>query len=88
MPARKKSGTGSSSRNLFAVVGSDEGEVKRRAKELAVELTPEQGADFGVDLIDGMVENAEQAVSRITRQIKRSRCFLFSGAKNWFGSKM
>jgi DNA polymerase III subunit delta len=65
MPARKKSGTVSSSRNVFAVVGSDEGEVKRRAKELAVELTPEQGADFGVDSIDGMVENAEQAVSRI-----------------------
>ncbi|HYY29714.1 MAG TPA: DNA polymerase III subunit delta [Chthoniobacterales bacterium] len=65
MPVRKKSATVSSSRNVFAVVGSDEGEVKRRAKELAVKFTPEQGADFGVDSIDGMVENAEQAVSRI-----------------------
>ncbi len=68
MPPRKKSGASSVSRSVFAVLGSDEGEVKRRAAELMVELTPEQGAEFGVDTIDGMADNAEQAVQRI-RQV-------------------
>jgi DNA polymerase-3 subunit delta len=52
-------------------MGSDEGETKRRAKELAIELTPEAGADFGVDTIDGMADNTEQAVLRI-RQAKEA----------------
>jgi DNA polymerase-3 subunit delta len=65
MPPRKKSAATSKSRSVFAVVGSDEGEVKRRASELMVQLTPEQGAEFGVDTVDGMADNAEQAVQRI-----------------------
>jgi DNA polymerase-3 subunit delta len=65
MPPRKKSAATSESRSVFAVVGSDEGEVKRRASELMVQLTPEQGAEFGVDTVDGMADNAEQAVQRI-----------------------
>jgi DNA polymerase III subunit delta len=79
MPARKRSATLSASRNVFAVVGSDEGEVKRRANELAVELTPEQGGDFGVDLIDGMIENAEQAVSRIREASQAIQMLPFFG---------
>jgi len=39
--------------------------------ELASELTPEQGGDFGVDTIDGMADNVEQAVQRI-RQTKEA----------------
>jgi DNA polymerase III subunit delta len=57
--------------SVFAVIGSDEGETKRRARELAKELTPEQGGAFGVDTIDGTVDNAEQAVLRI-RQVKEA----------------
>jgi DNA polymerase-3 subunit delta len=86
MPARKRSATLSASRNVFAVVGSDEGEVKRRANELAVELTPEQGGDFGVDLIDGMAENAEQAVSRIREAGQAIQMLPFFGREKlvWF----
>jgi DNA polymerase III subunit delta len=65
MPPRKKLTAASGSLRVFAVIGSDEGETKRRAKELAIELTPEAGGDFGVDTIDGMADNAEQAVQRI-----------------------
>lgn len=71
MPPRKKSAQASQPSSVFAVIGSDEGETKRRAKELASELTPEQGGDFGVDTIDGMADNAEQAVLRI-RQAKEA----------------
>jgi len=71
MPPRKKSVAKSEPRKVYAVLGSDEGEVKRRAVELMVELTPEQGAEFGVDTIDGMADNAEQAVQRI-RQVNEA----------------
>src|ERR1700722_12734216 len=65
MPPRKKSAKTSEPSSVFAVIGSDEWETKRRAKELASKLTPEQGAEFGVDTIDGMADNAEQAVQRV-----------------------
>src|ERR1700722_6778493 len=71
MPPRKKSVKASETSSIFAVMGSDEGETKRRAKELASELTPEQGGAFGVDTIDGTAENGEQAVLRI-RQTKEA----------------
>ena len=69
MPPRKKTAVTTEPRGVFAVIGSDEGETKRRARELASELTPAFGADFGVDTIDGTADNAEQAVLRL-RQTK------------------
>ncbi|MBV9645810.1 MAG: DNA polymerase III subunit delta [Verrucomicrobia bacterium] len=71
MPPRKKRTITSETPSVFAVLGSDEGETKRRANELANELTPEQGAEFGVDTVDGMADNAEQAMLRI-RQVKEA----------------
>src|SRR5271165_1005874 len=71
MPPRKKAAVTTEPLRVFAVIGSDEGETKRRAKELASELTPENGADFGVDTIDGTADNAEQAVLRL-RQAKEA----------------
>jgi DNA polymerase-3 subunit delta len=71
MPPRKKSAKTSEFSSVFAVLGSDEGETKRRAAELARELTPEQGGDFGVDTIDGTADNTDQAVLRI-RQAKEA----------------
>ena len=51
--------------NIHAVVGSDESEVKRVAAELAVNLTPVDAGDFGLEIIDGAADNADQAASRI-----------------------
>jgi DNA polymerase-3 subunit delta len=65
MPPRKKTAGTTGPPRIFAVIGSDEGETKRRAKELASELTPAQGADFGVDTIDGAADNSDQAVLRL-----------------------
>jgi DNA polymerase-3 subunit delta len=69
MPPRKKTAVTAGPPRVFAIIGSDEGETKRRAKELASELTTANGADFGVDTIDGMADNADQAVLRL-RQAK------------------
>jgi DNA polymerase III subunit delta len=71
MPPRKKAVKDSESSSVFAILGSDEGETKRRAAELASELTPKQGGDFGVDTIDGMADNVEQAVQCV-RQTKEA----------------
>jgi DNA polymerase-3 subunit delta len=79
MPPRQKSAKTSGPSSVFAVMGSDEGETKRRAKELAIELTPEEGADFGVDTIDGMADNSEQAVLRIRQAIEAIQTLPFFG---------
>ena len=79
MPPRQKSAKTSEASNVFAVLGSDEGETKRRARELASELTPEEGGDFGVDTIDGMADNAEQAVLRIRQATEAIQTLPFFG---------
>ena len=52
---------------IHAIVGTDESEVKRAARELAAELTPADGGDFGADIIDGTADNADQAPVRTAR---------------------
>ena len=66
---------------FFAVVGSDEGTVKKRAHELATELAPKDAGDFGVDLLDGAAENADQAVSRIHETVQAIQTLPFFGAE-------
>ena len=55
---------------IRAVVGSDESEVKRVAKEIAAELSPEAAGEFGCDTIDGAAENADQAAVRVHQAIE------------------
>ena len=67
---------------IYAVVGSDEAEVKRVAAELAVELTPPDTGDFGLEVIDGCADNSEQAASRIRSVIEALQTLpFFGGAK-------
>src|SRR6202049_5375996 len=67
--------------NIHAVVGSDESEVKRMAADLAAKLTPPDAGDFGLEVIDGVVDNAEQAASRIRSTIEALQTLPFFGAK-------
>jgi DNA polymerase-3 subunit delta len=67
--------------NVHAVVGSDESEVKRMASELAAKLTPPDAGDFGLEVIDGAVDNAEQAASRIGSTIEALQTLPFFGGK-------
>jgi DNA polymerase III subunit delta len=72
--------TKSASTNVYAVLGSDEAEVKRVAAELATELTPPEAGDFGLEVIDGVAENAEQAVARIRSTIEALQTLPFFGS--------
>jgi len=65
--------------NLYAVVGSDESAVKTAAAELAATLTPPGAGDFGVEIIDGCADNAEQAAARIRSAIEALQTLPFFG---------
>jgi DNA polymerase-3 subunit delta len=72
----------SAATNIYAVVGSDEAEVKCVAADLAEKLKPADAGDFGLEVIDGAVDNAEQAAARIRSTIEALRTLpFFSGKK-------
>ena len=74
-----KAKTKTAEANIHAVVGSDESEVKRIAAELAAKLTPPDAGDFGLEIIDGCGDNAEQAASRIRAAIEALQTLPFFG---------
>ncbi len=79
-PAMPKTKAKTPSANIHAVVGSDEAEVKRVATELATNLTPSGAGDFGLEVIDGAADNAEQAAARIRSTIEALQTFPFFGS--------
>jgi DNA polymerase-3 subunit delta len=83
---KAKAKTAESQSRIHAVVGSDESEVKRVAAELAVQLTPAEAGEFGVEVIDACADNVDQAVTRIRQAIEALQTLpFFGGAKLvWF----
>jgi DNA polymerase-3 subunit delta len=79
-PAMPKPKTKAATANIYAVVGSDEAEVKRVATELATNLTPAGAGDFGLEVIDGAADNAEQAAARIRSAIEALQTLPFFGS--------
>ncbi len=79
--ARKKpaasSRTGAS--EIHAVVGTDESEVKKCALDLAAQLTPADAGEFGKDVLDGCVENSDQAATRIRQTVEALLTLPFFG---------
>jgi len=65
---------------IHAILGTDDFEVKRVAKELAEKLTPP--GDFGREIISGQAGNADEAAQRIYQAIEALNTFgFFGGAK-------
>ena len=77
---KTKAKTKAAAANIYAVVGSDEAEVKRAAAELAEKLTPPDAGDFGLETIDGVAENAEHASARIRSAIEALQTLPFFGS--------
>ena len=65
--------------HIHAVVGSDESAVKTVAAELAAQLAPPDAGDFGVEVIDGCADNADQAAARIRSAIEALLTLPFFG---------
>ncbi len=57
---------------IRAVVGSDESEVKRAARQLSAEMAPQGigAGDLGCEIIDGMADNSDQASLRVHQTIE------------------
>src|SRR5207247_9351121 len=83
---KAKTKTAESEANIYAIVGSDESEVKRVATELAAKLMPPEAGEFGLEIIDACADNVDQAVSRIRSAIDALQTLpFFGGAKLvWF----
>ena len=65
---------------IHAILGTDDYEVKRVAKDLAEKLTPP--GDFGQEIINGQAGNADDAAQKIYRTIEALNTFgFFGGAK-------
>ncbi len=79
MPKTKTQTAASRAKQIHAVVGSDESEVKRVAMELSAKLTPPDGGDFGLEIIDGCADNVDQAASRIRATIEALQTLPFFG---------
>jgi DNA polymerase III subunit delta len=77
--AMPKTKTKAASANTYAVLGSDESEVKRVAAELASNLTPPGAGDFGLEIIDGAVDNVDQAEARVRSAIEAVQTLPFFG---------
>src|SRR5882672_6066686 len=75
-----KTKTKSETANIYAVVGSDEAEVKHAAAELAQKLVPDDAGDFGLEVIDGVADNADQAATRIRSAIEALQTLPFFGS--------
>ena len=79
MPKAKTKAAASA--KIYAVIGSDDVEVKRVAADLAEKLKPAEAGDFGLEIIDGAADNAEQAAARIRSTIEALRTLPFFGGE-------
>ena len=55
---------------IYAVVGSDEAEVKRVALQRSSEMAPAEAGDMGCEIVDGAADNTDQAATRIHQAIE------------------
>lgn len=86
MAARKTAAASAAaavSANFYAIVGSDESEVKRAAKEAAERLSPPGGDDFSREIIDGAVAYVDEATERIHQTIDALLTFPFFGGEKF-----
>jgi len=72
--------TKAASPNTYAVLGSDEAEIKRVASELASNLTPAGAGDFGLEVIDGAADSVDQAEGRVRSAIEALQTLPFFGS--------
>jgi DNA polymerase III subunit delta len=78
--AMPKAKTKATSTEIHAILGSDEAEVKRVAAELASNLAPRDAGDFGLEIIDGAADNADQAAARLRSAIEALQTLPFFGS--------
>lgn len=81
MVTKKKMARSKSSGNIHAFVGTDEAGLKEAALKCFNALVPEEDAEFGAEVIDGVAENAESAVKVITQTLSALQTLPFFGGQ-------
>lgn len=66
---------------IYAIVGSDESEVKRAAAAKAAQLAPKDAGEFGVEIIDGAADSVDQAIARIHQTVEALLTLPFLGGE-------
>lgn len=66
---------------IQAVLGTDDAEVKRVARELAGRMMPPSGGDFACDTIEGQVSSASEAAQRVHQTVEALQTFPFFGGE-------
>ena len=79
MPKTKAKPTAAA--KIYAVVGSDDVEIKHTAAELAEKLKPKDAGDFGLEIIDGAADNSDQAAAKIRSTVEALRTLPFFGGE-------
>lgn len=69
-PKRTPSKAARASQAIWAIVGSDEAEVKRAALERASVLAPADAGEMGCEVVDGAADNVDQAQTRIHQTLE------------------
>jgi DNA polymerase-3 subunit delta len=83
-------------KNIHAVLGNDEARVKEAALALAEKLTPPDAGEFGVEIIEGSADRADDAVRIIGDTIQALQTLPFFGgtkvvwlkSANFFGDSV
>jgi len=96
MPPRTASRSRTANASIRAIVGTDESEVKRVAHQYAAEMTPPGAGELGTEVIDGVAENADAAITRIHQTIEAIQTLPFFGGEklvwlknaNFFGDSV
>lgn len=78
---RPPRGRGGPAGAIKAVVGDDDGEVKRLAQEAAIQMAPAAAGEFGCETIDGVADTVDQAVERIGRTVDALLTLPFFGGE-------
>ena len=81
MPAAPKRPSAQSASSVCLVAGSDEAEIKRAALQRASQMAPSDAGDLGCEVIDGVADNVEQAVTRIHQTIEALLTLPFFGGE-------
>lgn len=79
--APPKAKAAAKSLNFYAVLGTDEAEVKSAASELAARLTSPDAGEFGAETIDGAADNVDTAIVRIHQTVDSLQTLPFFGEK-------
>lgn len=79
--ATRKAPAAAKNPNLHFVTGSDEAEVRRTAQGLAAKLTPTDGGEFGLEIIEAPADTVDCSIEMVHQTLQAVLTLPFFGGK-------